>query len=132
VTPAQVLKGVLALYNYDEKRWLKGAFATDANKRAVSPTHDQAACWCLDGAIDCVVSNGTSDDPDDPRFDEGVKLQGSVRDLVYAEMEERGLIGVHAHQDASVIWDFNDHINVSFADVVELVEGAIKRTEKAS
>jgi hypothetical protein len=35
----------------NEDKWIQGNFATDINGFSVSPTDDNACCWCVVGAL---------------------------------------------------------------------------------
>ena len=79
----ELLEKVRELF-LDPKRWCRGAIARDGNGRPVPWNHDEAASWCLYGAILRVAEDmgGVGND---------VLCYGAPRRLV--EINERGGYG---------------------------------------
>jgi hypothetical protein len=46
----KIARAVLAVFQNDEARWLKGNFAKHADGFACPPTSSEATCFCLGGA----------------------------------------------------------------------------------
>jgi hypothetical protein len=50
MTPSATFTAMLELLS-DESKWTQGAFARDADRRAVRSYNPTAICWCLSGAL---------------------------------------------------------------------------------
>ena len=91
----------------DENRWTKGALARDSDGRPRDPTGESATCWCLAGAVIVAVDRAYVDDI--------IRLLDRC-----VPNGPWGLAAEHPYVR------YNDHDDVTHADVLRLLDQAIE------
>ncbi len=93
MTPVELLRELRSLLS-DESRWAQRNFAYRANGVPTGGTYPEAVCWCVSGAMQKVLGNGT-------RFttEAGYSLQAQVVSLL-GEESMKGVVkfnDTHTH-----------------------------------
>jgi len=90
----------------DEARWTKGDYSRDANGIGHWATYPEAVCWCIAGARDVAVNDGSRDASRHDAF---------AQSLGFANGQE--------------LIDWNDAPDRTHADIIARLDEAIEREE---
>jgi hypothetical protein len=63
VTPQEMARAILALYDGKPERWTKDTFARDASGAALPPERRGACAWCIAGAAERVALSALQNAP---------------------------------------------------------------------
>ncbi len=137
---AMVLKGTIELFDGDETKWVKAAYAFDAGGESPSYPDDPATCWCMLGGLSRAAwTTGyvpilTGDDGPLDRYALGYEdwhdyLEGLDR-LIANVIRKHYWARLHPDYpkaDGAAIARFNDHDDTTFADMTWVLRTAMKQ-----
>lgn len=108
MTSKELLEGAKQLIS-DPERWTQKALARDGGGRSCLPWEQEAACWCVMGALQ--------------RAEHNHQAFGSATLNAMIALQS----GAAAVNPAFGLFDFNDHADTKHGDVLAALDNAIAR-----